>query len=94
MASTPEYAPDGMLIAGRVTERFVGTAASDSQDDGLVHKHAWARSETINKVAAASGGMFLMPSLMCRFHHQTPMPTLDGHDDGRVHNHIRAMSGQ
>jgi len=94
MPSTPPDAPDGMMTAGRATEQFVGTAAGDRQDDGLVHKHAWARSETINKVAAASGGLFLSPPRMSRFHHQIPVPTLDGHDGGLVHNHNRTVSRQ
>jgi hypothetical protein len=99
MRSTPLYAPDGMMTAGRDTDRFVGTAASERDDDGLVHNHTWATSENANNPAATPGGMF--PTIafsrrpqMARFHHQAPAQTHDRHDDGLVHNHQWAVTGR
>lgn len=98
MRSTPLYAPDGMMTAGRSTERFVGTAASERDDDGLVHNHAWATSGDVNK-PATSGGMFSTTAFSrqpqkARFHHHTPVQSDDRHDDGLVHNHEWAVSGK
>ena len=56
-------------------------------DDGLVHGHAWARSEQPPHAAASHAPH---PPERRRFHH-TPRAETD-HDDGLVHDHAWARS--
>ena len=56
-------------------------------DDGLVHGHAWARSEQPQHASALHAQH---PAERRRFHH-TPRAETD-HDDGLVHDHAWARS--
>jgi hypothetical protein len=99
MRSTPRYAPEDMTSAGRYAERF---------DDGLVHNHHWAVTSdeaypTCDQGPGADGGCGrilagetsgetwrepapIQSHGMARYDH-------DRHDDGLVHNHDWAVSG-
>lgn len=100
MRSIPLYAPDGLMTAGRGTERFVGTAAHDRDDDGLVHNHAWAKSGDVGGTAPRPSNV-MFPTMpfsgspkMAVFHRQPTVSMDDRHDDGLVHNHEWAVSGK
>lgn len=89
MRLNPLYAPDGMTSARRSTEYF---------DDGLVHNHNWAVSAdeaypsqdqgSVTEYGRGSG-VEISPfqSIGATIAH-------DHHDDGLVHNHHWAVSGQ
>ncbi len=84
------YAPDGMIGAGSSLERF---------DDGLVHNHHWAvtadeayplqdqGSGTDHERSAGSAASPSQNMVYAAYPH-------DHHDDGLVHNHHWAVSGQ
>jgi hypothetical protein len=86
----PLYAPDGMVGAGRSAERF---------DDGLVHNHHWAVSANEAYPSQGQGSVteygrstgFDASPLQSQ---STPVLAHDHHDDGLVHNHHWAVSGQ
>jgi len=91
MRLNPLYAPDGMMSGDRSAERF---------DDGLVHNHHWAvtaneaypsdsRTPEIGRYRAVVSGQ---PSPF-QSHRDAPHAH-DRHDDGLVHNHDWAVSGQ
>ena len=94
MRPTPFYAPDGFAIgrhSDAAVRRFEGATegvaarviidavlAHERHDDGLVHSHGWARSET----------MFGPLSRAFRI----GSPTDNLHDDGLVHGHAWASA--
>lgn len=90
MRSTALYAPEGMAGFGRHTERF---------DDGLVHNHHWAvtaddayPSHDQGAVIDSAQAKFRAAETV-RSHREAPF-AYDRHDDGLVHNHAWAVSGE
>ncbi len=95
MRLNPLYAPDGMAGAG---SSFAANSA-DRFDDGLVHNHHWAvtadeayPSQDQGSVTeyGRTAGFEASP-----FQSEgTVSHAYDHHDDGLVHNHHWAVSGQ
>ncbi len=87
MRFNPLYAPDGMTSGGSSAERF---------DDGLVHNHHWAVSAAeaypSHNPVPASARYFRQEFSPFQSHRHNPHAH-DRHDDGLVHNHNWAVSG-
>jgi hypothetical protein len=110
----PVYAPDGMTAGGdsadflgsvsvaRAHNRFEAVQAHERHDDGLVHGHRWATSDSAHpghrpaaaRVAGATFGV-PMPVSSTRYHHRfEAIQPDDRYDDGLVHNHDWAVTGR